>query len=129
MCPGGKRLLLRRTDLSVYLSPPPSLPPSLPHLQKPHRLRCFTQPMKCLKDTESVSPHGHGFLSAGLPEGTRLSLSISCMHSSSAAWIYGGLVASMYNQQTETDSTHSHTCQPGASRLFYVLLVCSSIGT
>lgn len=84
-----------KPDLSVHLSPPP-----FPQFQRPHRLRCFTQPMKCLKDTESVSGHGL-LLSAGLPEGCPLSTSVPCMHSSSSsAWIhteYGSPVAPMYN--------------------------------
>lgn len=88
---GGKVLTCQ------FTCPPPSLPPFLPHLQRPHRLRCFTQPMKCLKDTESVS--GHGFLSAGLPGGTRLSL-LCVVH----ALIFRGMecargvVGPMYNQ-------------------------------
>lgn len=108
---GGKLLL--PWNLTCQFTCP--LPPFLPQLQRPHRLRCFTQPMKCLKDTESVS--GHGFLSARLPGGTRLSLSVSCMHSSSSAWIYtGGLVAPMYNQPSSSlrysPYTHSHTWRP-----------------
>lgn len=91
---------------------PSFLPPFLPQLQRPHRLRCFTQRMKCLKDTESVSPHGHGFLSAGLPGGTRLSFSVSCMHSSSSAWIYGwpgsAHVQSTKQQLQETLHSLSH---------------------
>lgn len=90
---GVDLLLTPKPQLTCAPPAPSSLPPQL---QRPHRLRCFTQPMKCLKDTESVSPHGHGVLSAGLPGGTGLSLSVSlpvslsvsCMHSSSSAWIY-----------------------------------------
>lgn len=93
----GKPTMTAKPDLSVHLSPPP--PPSLPQFQRPHRLRCFTQPMKCLKDTESVS--GHGFLSAGLPEGSQLS-HLCAMHaliflSMDAHTEYGSLVAPMYN--------------------------------
>lgn len=105
---------------------PPSLPPFLPQLQRPHRLRCFTQPMKCLKDTESVSPHGHGFLSAGLPGGTHLYLSMSCMHSSSTAWIYwwpDNAHVQSTKQQLQKLSTRSHTWRPRASVLSYMLFV------
>lgn len=103
--------------------------PSLPQFQRPHRLRCFTQPMKCLKDTESVS--GHGFLSAGLPGWSQLSISVPCMHSSSSAWTYTyWWPGSAHVQSTKMASLHSrsHTSDsPEASMLSYIALARSHL--
>lgn len=76
-------IIALETHLSVCLSCP-ALPSSFPHFQRPHRLRRFTQPMKCLKDIESVSGYGmatplHHTSTSSL-EGSSLSLSRMRIH-------------------------------------------------
>lgn len=83
-------------------SPLPSspAPPPLPQFQRPHRLRCFTQPMKCLKDTESVSWAWFPLCWPPCKEADSPSLCHACTHLPPHGHThteYGGPVAPMYN--------------------------------